>query len=250
MKKRKSVVTALLILFLSFCGSSFAADAIQSFQEANQLYSDGKFSEAASIYQKLGQSKPSAEGYYNLANSNFKDKKLGYAILNYERAKRLDPRDPDIRSNLAYANRLIEYKIEDKRNWYFRKITDLVGYFKFEECWLLFLGSYFIFMIVLLVSFLRKRPLFGKAGNFFLTLVIISLFPLLLKFSETGMKDEAIVTVKQAEVRYGPSTVDRIAFRLVEGLKVSVHDHKQDWYRIRLKDERSGWVRDSEVSVI
>ncbi len=238
------------ILFAVLTGNSFAAEPLSSFQEANRLYADGKFSEAAAIYEKLVESKPSAEIYYNLGNVYFKDKQIGKAILNYERAKRFAPRDSDIRSNLSYANHLIEYKIEDKRNWYVRQTTYLVDYFKFGECWLLFLGSYSIFLIVLLIAFIRKRPLFGKLSAVLFTLLIISSCPLLLKFWETGIKNEAVVTVKQAEVRYGPSTVDRIAFRLVEGLKITLHDHKQDWYRIRLLDGRSGWVRDSEINII
>ena len=227
-----------------------AGEVPKSFQEVNQLYANGKFSEAISAYQNLLKSKTSAEIYYNLGNAYFKDGQIGKAILNYEQAKRLNPRDLDIRSNLTYSNRLIEYKIEDKRGWYLRKISDLISYFRFEECWLLFFVSYSIFLISLLISFVRKRPLLGKINSVLLILVIITFFPLLLKFGESGMNNEAIVTVKQAEVRYGPSTVDRIAFRLVEGLKTTIHDHKQDWYRIRLRDGRSGWVRDSEVSVI
>lgn len=241
---------AMTMVVLGICGLLFAAEINQTFQKANQLYADGKYSEAVSSYQDLLKSKKFAEIYYNLGNAHFKDKQIGKAILNYERAERLDPRDPDIRSNLAYANRLIEYKIEDKRSWYLRKINELISYLRFEECWLLFLGSYSIFFISVLIAFVRKCPLFGRINFVFLTLVIFALFPLLLKFGESGMNQEAIVTTKQAEVRYGPSTIDRIAFRLVEGLKAAIHDHKQDWYRIRLRDGRSGWVRESELSVI
>lgn len=243
-------IFVLFTFLIGFGSLLFAEDGVITFQKANQLYADGKYSEAVSSYQDLLKSEKFAEIYYNLGNAHFKDKQIGKAILNYERAKRLDPRDPDIRSNLAYANRLIEYKIEDKRSWYLRKINELISYLRFEECWLLFLGSYSIFLISVLFAFVRKRPLFGKMNNVFLILVIIALFPLLLKFGESGMNQEAIVTAKQAEVRYGPSTVDRIAFRLVEGLKVAIHDHKQDWYRILLRGGRSGWVRESELSVI
>lgn len=240
----------LLICIVSFSGLLQAADLAPSFKEANQLYADGKFSEAIPIYEKLILSKPSAEVYYNLGNAFFKEGQIGKAILNYERAKRLNPRNPDVRANLAYANHLIEYKIDDQRNWYVRKTIDLVSYFKFEECWLLFLGSYTIFLISLLIALIRKRPLWGRLSAVLLTLMIISACPLLLKFGETGMTSEAVITVKQAEVRYGPSTVDRIAFRLVEGLKVGVDDRKPDWLRIQLRDGRSGWVRGSELSLI
>ncbi len=247
------MIKKILVFSILFIGSTsylFAADVVQLFKEANQLYADGKFTEAVKTYEKAAQVKPTAEIYYNLGNAYFKNKELGKAILNYERARKLDPRDPDIISNLSYANRLIEYKIEDKRNWYIRKLSELIGYFKYEECWPLFLVSYFVFLVNLLISFIRKRPLFGKLTTVLFSFVIISALPLVLKFAQTGMSDEAVTTVKQAEVRYGPSTLDQIAFRLAEGLKVSVHDHKQDWYRIRLRDGRSGWVPESDITII
>ena len=244
--RRPVGLLAMTIILLS--SNLWAAEP--TFSEANKLYAEGKFSEAAKIYEALAKTKPSAEIYYNLGNAYFKANQIGKAILNYERAKRLAPRDGDVRANLAYVNRLIEYKVEDKRNFYVRQTTRLVSYFKFEECWLLFLASYSIFLIVLLIALIRKHPLFGRLSAVLLTLLIISSCPMLLKFGETGMKNEAVVTVKQAEVRYGPSTQDRIAFRLVEGLKVTLPDHKEDWYRIRLLDGRSGWIRDSEISII
>ncbi len=247
--KRSAVLWLVFILFM-FARNSFAAGNVQSFKEANQVYADGKYQDAIKTYQEILKSSPSAEVYYNLASAFIKDKQLGNAVLNYERAKRLNPRDPDIRSNLSYMNRLIEYKVEDKRSWYFRTIMDLLGFFRPIECWLLFLGSYSIFLVGLLISMIRRRPLLNKFNTVLLSVVVIALLPLFLKYSETGMKNDAVVTAKQAEVRYGPSTVDRIAFRLVEGLKVSVHDHKQDWSRIKLIDGRTGWVRDSEISVI
>lgn len=237
------VLTALLPL-------CFANPMVDGFQKANELYANGKYSEAVKEYQKIAQAGPAAETFYNLGNAYFKDKQIGNAILNYERAKRLNPRDSDIRLNLNYANQLIEYKIEDKRNWLFRQMAAGVDYLRFEECWLLFLGSYFIFTLFLAFSFIRKQVVFGKLGTTLFILLVVCIFPLLFKLSEHRMKDEAIVTVKQAEARYGPSTLDQIAFRLPEGLKVSVEDSKQDWNRIRLKDSRSAWVRSSEMSII
>jgi len=41
--------------------------------------------------------------YYNLGNACFRQGKLGFAILNYEQARRLAPRDPDILANLRFA---------------------------------------------------------------------------------------------------------------------------------------------------
>ncbi|MEK7243343.1 MAG: tetratricopeptide repeat protein [Thermodesulfobacteriota bacterium] len=63
---------------------------------------------------------PEAVFFYNLGNSYFKTKKIGLAILAYERARLLEPRNSDILYNLNYAKGILEYKIEDKRNWYLK----------------------------------------------------------------------------------------------------------------------------------
>ncbi|MBI3999781.1 MAG: tetratricopeptide repeat protein, partial [Candidatus Omnitrophica bacterium] len=187
----------------------------------------------------------------NLGNAYFKSKKLGQAILNYQRAHRLNPRDADVRANLSYVNRLLEYKIDDKRNWFWRKKTELLSYVTLHECWLLALITYFAFVSGLLIALLRRQgPVFGRMGALGLCLALFCSFPLLLKVGEWGMARRGVVTEAQAEVRYAPSSSDRIAFRLVEGLQVSINDEKQEWYRIELTDGRSGWVPQSQVTAI
>ena len=221
------------------------------FVEANQFYRDGKYAEAAKVYEELIKSKPMAEVYYNLANAYFKEKKLGLAILNYERARRLQPRDSDVLANLAYASRLIEYKIEDKRNWYLRKKSELLQFVTLAECWVVALGVYLIFIAYVLISLtLKQQSVFGKAGALLLTLSMLASVPLFLKYGELKTGRMAIVTEGQAEVRYGPSANDRIAFRLVEGFPVSLKDERKDWYRIQLNDGRVGWAAQSQVTPI
>ena len=246
-----SVLALIVFMMVSVCFVSFASGAVDRFGEANQFYRDKKYDEAVRIYEEVVKSRPMAEVYYNLGNSYFKSKKLGWAILNYERARRLKPRDRDALTNLAYANRLIEYRIEDKQNWYFRKKSELLQFVTIEECWALALGAYFLFMVGLFISLARRqRPFFGRLGALAICLLIFCSVPLLLKLGERGMGRPGIVTEPQAEVRYGPSNSDRIAFRLVEGLKVSLNDEKQDWYRVQLTDGRGGWVPKSQVTPV
>ena len=241
----------IALLIFSILGVASAASWPERFKEANLLYRNGKYAQAAAAYEDAVKLKPVAEAYYNLGNAYFKDKKLGLAILNYERARNLAPRDRDTRANLAYANHLIEYKIEDKRNWYFRKTAQLLSYVTFSECWVLALGAYLIFIAGFLISFLRRKPFaFGTSGVLAVVFVLFCSFPLILKYGESGAVRHGVVTDAQAEVRYGPTNSDRIAFRLVEGLEISINDQKQDWYRIQLNDGRSGWVPASQVTPI
>lgn len=244
-------IIIFVFLFISTAVSLFAAPVQQAFKEANQLYADGKFKEAIEAYEKIRQEKLLAEIYYNFGNAYFKNKQLGLAVLNYEKAKKMSPRDLDVRNNLDYTSRLIEYKVEDKRSWYVRAISKLLSYFTFAELWFAFLTSYFLLVVRLLISILRKKHLvFGGLTVTLILLSVVCFAPLGLKYMESGMDGEAVVISKQAEVRYGPSTVDQIAFRLVEGLKISIRDHKQDWYRIHIEDGRTGWVSADNIQLI
>ena len=240
------------VFFLLAVSNIFASVAsLDQFREANQRYRDGKYLDAANIYEGLIKEKPLAEVYYNLGNAYFKAGKLGLAVLNYERALNLKPRDPDILANYSYVTRLIEYKIEDKRNWYQRKISEFLAYVTLEECMLLCFVAYFLFILGLLLSLIFKKfPLFRKIGTFAIAFVILCSLPLLLKYTESGAGRRGVVTETQAEVRYGPSMSDQIAFRLVEGLEVILDDEKEDWYRVRLRDGRSGWTAKSQVTPI
>src|SRR5579863_2348505 len=48
----------------------------------------------------------SAPALYNLANSFARAGKPGLAVLNYERARLLDPKDPDIEANLSHVRQV------------------------------------------------------------------------------------------------------------------------------------------------
>ncbi|HZE89941.1 MAG TPA: tetratricopeptide repeat protein, partial [Verrucomicrobiae bacterium] len=77
------------------------------FAAGNAAYERGAYLEAITIYQELEhEGVGSAALEYNLGNALFKAGRLGPAILAYERAARLDPKDADARANLEYLRTL------------------------------------------------------------------------------------------------------------------------------------------------
>ena len=78
----------ILSLFLAPCSLLLAQS---TFDEANAAYADGRYEEAAALYQAMIDEQPDAVLYYNLGNARFKQGELAQAILNYERALRLKP---------------------------------------------------------------------------------------------------------------------------------------------------------------
>ncbi len=75
-------------------------------EEANRRFDAGDFSGAVLGYQELlAENGPDAAVYYNLGNSHQRLKQYGPAILAYERARLLKPRDPDLTANLELARK-------------------------------------------------------------------------------------------------------------------------------------------------
>lgn len=107
MKKNIVLLTAtsLLLLGLLLLGTTLLAPKVSADGEAmaaaNQLYQVGNYHEAGRIYEQLiSQGVQDSTVYYNLGNAYYRQNDLGRAIVNYQRAALLNPRDAQIQANL------------------------------------------------------------------------------------------------------------------------------------------------------
>ncbi len=240
------------LLFLACPAWSWTSGEASKFQEAGKEYRAGHFDKAISLYQELLKEHPrEAVFLYNLGNSYFRKGKLGEAILAYERARFYEPRDKDIEFNLNYTHGLLEYRVEDKRNWYIRAGEEVLKKFTEEEVDLLGLVSYFLFVSGwLFCLFFRQRMPWGWKRKTLLLISVVFLLLSIAKDVEVRVMRDAIVMTKEAEVRYGPSESDQIAFRVGEGIKVYVVDHREDWSRVILVNGEGGWMRNRYLAEV
>ena len=96
--KKAALLCALLM------GLSAFSWAQTPMQQAEELYRQGKFSAALSLYEAELKKVPNdPHVYYNIGNCYFKMGSKGLAAANYYRAFKLAPRDADIRHNLSLA---------------------------------------------------------------------------------------------------------------------------------------------------
>ena len=244
-----AIMGGMVLLSLAF---TMTDEDRAMFQLANQAYRSGDYQEASKQYQELLSQHPDdATLLYNLGNAEFRNEKMGKAILNYERALLVSPRHSDARHNLDYARSLIEYRIEDKRNWYLRNGEKVLEYFSEREVMVVTLLAYFILMVWLSgVLFYHKGLTWDWRIKAFVVLFCLSAMLFVGKHVETRVIRDAIVTSKSANVRYGPSESDQVAFRLTEGLKVYVIDRRDDWSRIILVNGESGWVQNTDITKV
>ena len=83
---------AYLILVLSLLLSEILAASDSLFQSANLLYQEGKYEKALEDYRQISESGlESADLYYNMGNAAYRSNSIGYAILYYEKALKMEP---------------------------------------------------------------------------------------------------------------------------------------------------------------
>jgi len=245
-----------LALFASPCRAegddSVAAAAL--FRNANALYGQGKYAEASAIYQGIAdRGFSSASLYYNLGNAYFKQDVLGRAVLNYRRAWRLSPGDPEILKNLEYALENVTDDVAGLPLPIWERARFLVVRQLPLGSWIA-LASFVYFLtgagvlLVLLIPVLRKPA--APVLKALLGLLFAAALCAALAFSYYRIP-RAIILDREVAVRYGPQDKDAVAFQLHEGTEVRVvRGDRTDWVQISLPDGKSGWVPAASVERI
>ena len=247
----------LFIILFSFVSSGLMAEVQQVYMlKANKAYSEGAFTTAAELYQKvIASGYESPELYYNLGNSYFKLNEFASAILWYERAKRIDPGNEDINFNLNVANNKIADKIEPlpellHKRWYFAMvrlfsvdawaITGIVLLILALSC-----GSVYLISRVLL---LRKIGFW--AGFIILFIALISFLFACSGYTALKSTNEAIVFTPTITVKSSPDEKSTDLFVVHEGTKVRLLDNISGWYEIKIANGSVGWLPISALEKI
>ncbi len=235
---------SILILLATITGQS-ALD--QAFQDANTLMQQERYDEAAVQYEKiLSQGYEHADLYYNLGNAYYRSGQNGLAIWAYEKAKQLNPRDDDIRYNLAIAQTQVRDRIDMPDSlfiveWY-RWLKS--GFTLKQWLWIGIVGLMICAFFYNLGSFLRIPVIKNQVAITVGLIAIISHVIALDKYWEFSEKAEAIITDTEIFAYSAPfERSDDILFKIHEGVKVEIIQSQPDWAEIILLDGKKGWIR-------
>ena len=228
----------------------------QLFEEANELYAGGTFDSAIVLYESiLAADYQSVPLYYNLANAYFKTNLLPDAILNYERAKRLAPTDPDIAFNLALANEHITDHIEPLPELVITKAWNAFLYGLSADGWATLCLLLIALSAAMLGLFLMSsRPALKKLG-FVLMLVLLAAGGLSWVCASRVQRtltaeNQAIVFTPSVTVMSSPDKDGTKLFVIHEGTKVEVLEQRSEWLRISLPNGNEGWMLAEAVEII
>ena len=238
----------VLTLLLLFCGSCFGrtGDVSAAFEQANKLYEQGKFTEAAAAYAKMiddGNAAPAL--YFNLGNALFKSGHTGRAILNFRLAEQLAPRDPDIRANLRFARSQVNGgDAHPDGRW--RRLS---GQLTLNEWTALAASGVWLWFMLLTLAQWRpalKKSLRGYTATAGVGAAVLSACLALACYDQLELTS-AIVVAREAIVRYGPLDESQSFYTVRDGAELTVLDTKGDWLQVTDRSKRVGWLRRGQV---
>ena len=243
---RNYVITTLLL----FSAFTFAQDA---FDAANAAYADGRYEEAAAMYQTLLDEQPDATLYYNLGNSRFKQGELAQAILNYERALRLKPNYKDAQYNLAFAQSRITDNIVEQ-DFFLSSWARTMRNSLSEPTWWSTSIGLFICALIALLLFLLGRELWLRKTAFHVAWIAL-LFSLIAGLNagslrqRNTLRNEAIITQGVVNVKSSPDRSGTDLFTIHEGTKVTIRETLGEWVNVSV-GSNEGWMKAAHLERI
>ena len=225
--------------------------------EADALYEQEKYAEAAEVYEEVLKTQGiAAEVYYNLGNCYYKQNEIPLAILNYERAFLLDPGDNDIRANLALARGKTIDKVVPPSEMFFvtwwRDMTNCMS----MNAWATLGITAFVLMLLGVLVYMFLTPLWARklgvygAMVLLLVAVLANLAAISQHISQTH-RNTAIILAPSVTVKSSPSEKSTDLFLIHEGSKVEILDGSmKDWMEVKFEEGKQGWIPVSTAEVI
>lgn len=265
--------------FFIFCLISIIgcrAYANSPVSEADSAYIAGDYAKAINLYSKASEEYGvSAALLYNLGNAYAQQDDYGNAMLCYQKAKKLDPSNKLINTNLNYLSGKVEDAnkaeqkgkrkkvIEDTPN-FFQSIHSSIAENTSSNRWAGWAAAFFIIFsgcacLYLFNSnvILKKTGFFG--GFIFLGLSMIFLVCAYSAASAYENHEYGVILSYKTTLMTEPNSKsinEKNEGVLTRGTKIRIISEETDamgnvtWYKIRLNSDYIGWVPSQDIAII
>jgi hypothetical protein len=248
-----SAITAVLVATLLGQAYYSPEEAQALFQQANEAFYKQDYAAAQQGYEKLlsnGLGGPDL--HYNLGTTHLARGNLGYAVLAFERARRVGGEGPDLEANLALARAQQLDKVVGtgpREPFHHRVVAATSGNlvsWAFLGTWLA--GFAFLFLFRLLRP--GGRTWAAVVGS----LLLVASLPVgALLAAHVWVHEnlrEAVVVSSTLRAREFPREEANVSFEVHSGLKVRVMEETGRYVRIRLPNGLEGWAESKGVEQI
>ncbi|WP_298525885.1 tetratricopeptide repeat protein [uncultured Porphyromonas sp.] len=235
-------------VFLSFL-LLISSISLSASESVDSLFSKGDYRGAAAAMESLIESEGATSSRYaNLGNCYYQLGDLGHAMLSYERAHLLDPRDEQINAQRTFLMKKTIDKLPDAESW-FSATGGAIAYALPLPVLLVLSLLFFVGFVGSVVAFALSRSRDGKRITFYSGLVslVLSIFTgaLILHwvYAEHQAKTKAVIIQPEVNVYRSPSQKSEVANQLHEGTRIRLVGQPVGAYQqFTLSDGRGGWL--------
>ena len=232
------------IVAMSSGGIARADTGGATFEEGNRAFAEGRYADAIAAFETLARTHGwSAPLLYDLANAYARQGSVGRAVLSYERAELLAPRDADVAANVAMV-RASAALPTPARPWY-ESLARLLS----STAWTI-LAACGLWLAVLVFAASRKwrsRWLrYAAAVAAFAAMIPIAGAAVL----DRDLDDAVVVASKSTPVRVSPFASAADEATVNEGEQVAGIGRHADFVRVRYGQSHEGWVESAAVQLV
>lgn len=274
MNRYMNIIKTLIIAVATFVAVSPAhaaeADANSLWSEGNEAYAAEDYDAAIAAYSAIVEMGYESDLlYYNLGNAYFKrgqgnvdgqgkafnSGELGRAILNYERALKLNPELEDARYNLDLAYKLTNAPEEVPVGFMTSMWRSMSGAFSSNTWTITSLVMLFITLALVLLYLLANNIVLRKV-SFFVSIVTLITFIFTTAFAITQRdvqqdRSRAIIVCNDIQAIHSePSNKSKVIREHSQGVAVEVLRSEKEWSEVKFADGEKGWILTDAIEVI
>ncbi len=255
---RSDMFRFYVIVFISFflLNNNSIIFGNSLFDEATKAYNAKQYDAAISKYEAiLAEGLRSSAVYYNLGNCYYQKSEQAKAMLNYERALQLSPRDKDIQFNRDVLQSELTDDIEAIPQFFLSRWWETLSSLGSSTLWailaLLFLWLGIGSLASWIIGKTRQQKKRGFIGALAFTLPFLLAF-FLARSSYISERDSkaAIIMPKEVTLRSAPDAISKEISKLHSGTKVKLLDKIDDWFKVGLRNGETGWLPEQELEKI
>lgn len=246
-----SVILSLcLIIALSLSSDNRNFDQ-RAFNTANNLYMAGNYDEAIQIYENLiAENQSNGILYFNLGNAYYRKGDSGRALLNYKRALKLNPRNPEIKRNIRMmqtGNNGLLNELDPLRGPVHSMANLTANFLSINETVFISLGLWFlIFAMILIYRMSNNRRLqVGVSALIFMFTILFLFVGLSLgsRIITEITNPSAVVTAEEIPLNSQPDEAHKTEYSLKNGTEVFLIESQGEWVKLSTaSNTHEGWV--------
>lgn len=267
-------ISSLLIL-VAFIIAPAISHAQSTVAAADSAYYAKDYARAIQLYGEVIDAEGvSAALLFNMGNAWFQEGDYGKAMVCYLRAKRLDPGQKELNSNLRYLRSRVEdsnkaeqrgkrTKVAADEPSFFQSIHTAIAIETASDTWAVWGAICFILFIGGAALYIFTRNVLARKIGFFGGILMAVCSFVFVCFAISGAravssKETGVITGFKVTLLTEPGKQSESGKEgvLTKGTEVSIVSEETDaegtvtWYKVRLNSDYIGWVSAEDLEVV